>query len=127
MFGIVNWLLTRKCNLKCEYCGLVHEAKVKEYPRLCDLYKNEKDCDYIIKCLEKIESDYSYDILADEAIFKLGEIFENIKKNNKKAAEYYKKILLSHPNSIYVSQARKRFRNIKNDLLPEEKNIPKEN
>ena len=56
MFSIVNWLLTRKCNLKCEYCGLVHESEVTEYPRLCDMWKNEKDSNFIIKSLEKIKN-----------------------------------------------------------------------
>ncbi len=55
MYSIINWLLTRKCNLKCEYCGLVHEPKIETYPNLRQLYNDEKDSDYVIKCLEIIK------------------------------------------------------------------------
>ena len=43
MIQIVNWLLTRKCNLSCEYCSIVrnYSDKPKEYPNMEYYYKNE--------------------------------------------------------------------------------------
>jgi len=40
---IVNWLLTRKCNLKCDYCAIVkdYEGMPSEYPPMSHYIKNE--------------------------------------------------------------------------------------
>lgn len=53
---IVNWLLTRKCNLKCEYCAIVknYKGKPDEYPDMAHYLKNEMDPDRVIRGLEAI-------------------------------------------------------------------------
>jgi len=40
---IVNWLLTRRCNLKCDYCAIVkdYEGMPEEYPPMSHYIKNE--------------------------------------------------------------------------------------
>jgi len=55
--NITNWLLTRKCNLKCEYCRIVknYDNQPKEYPPMSWYYKNEMDTETVIKGLEKIK------------------------------------------------------------------------
>ncbi|MFW9871820.1 MAG: radical SAM protein [Candidatus Thorarchaeota archaeon] len=50
---IVNWLLTRKCNLECDYCAIVknYKNKPKEYPDMKHYFKNEMSTDYVIDVL----------------------------------------------------------------------------
>jgi len=65
--------------------------------------------------LEKIVSQYGEDILADDAIFQLGEIYELHLNDKEKAAEYYKKILFEYKGSLLTVEARKRFRALRGD------------
>jgi tetratricopeptide (TPR) repeat protein len=63
--------------------------------------------------LEELLKYYPDDILADDALFRLGNIYENHLMNREKAAEYYKKILFEHKGSLYTEESRKRFRSIR--------------
>ena len=56
--------------------------------------------------------DYGDDILADNALFILGEIYENKFNDPDKAKECYKKILFEHSGSLFVVEARKRYRRL---------------
>jgi tetratricopeptide (TPR) repeat protein len=67
--------------------------------------------------LEEIIQRYSYDLLADDSAFLLAELYERKLNNKEKAQEYYKRILTEHPDSIYVVEARKRFRDLRGDSL----------
>jgi len=51
---IVNWLLTRKCNLDCDYCAIVknYSGKPEKYPDMKHYIKNEMSTSYVIKCLK---------------------------------------------------------------------------
>ena len=69
--------------------------------------------------LEELLKYYSEDILADDALFQLGDIYENQLNDKEKAAEYYKRILFNYKGSLYVVEARKRFRALRGDK-PEE-------
>ncbi len=55
-------------------------------------------------------TDYSSDILADDALFMLGELYEKNFKNLPKANEYYEKLILDYSASLYVTEARKRLK-----------------
>ena len=66
-----------------------------------------------ITFLEELLDVYGSDILADDALFELGNIYENHLLNSDKAGEYYKKILFEHKDSLYTAEARKRYQNIK--------------
>jgi tetratricopeptide (TPR) repeat protein len=66
-----------------------------------------------IKELEELLYYYPDDILADDAIFQLGDIYENHLYNKEKAAEYYRDILFNHKGSLYSEECRKRFQKIK--------------
>ena len=70
--------------------------------------------------LRKIEADYYYDILADDAIYLLADIYQNILKDYNKAQLLYEMILLDFKGSIYISEARKRYRDIRGDNLEKE-------
>jgi tetratricopeptide (TPR) repeat protein len=70
--------------------------------------------------LELIVSNYRDDILADDAVFQLGDIYEHHLNDREKAAEYYKKILFDYKGSLLTVEARKRFRAIRGDAAAEE-------
>ena len=61
---------------------------------------------------------YKNDILADDAIFQLGDIYENHLLNNDKAAEYYRTILFDFKGSLYTEEARKRYQNHRGSTTP---------
>jgi tetratricopeptide (TPR) repeat protein len=60
---------------------------------------------------------YSEDILADDAMFKLADLNEYHFKNKDKAKELYQQLLEKYPASLYVVEARKRFRKLRGDLI----------
>ncbi len=55
MIRIVNWLLTRRCNLNCEYCAIVkdYHNKPEEYPDMKHYHKNEMSATMVINALAK--------------------------------------------------------------------------
>jgi hypothetical protein len=65
-----------------------------------------------LSLLDEIVKDYSGDLLADDALFMEAEIYQYRLKDTDKAAAAYKKILFDYSGSIYVSEARKRYREL---------------
>ena len=67
--------------------------------------------------LQKILNEYPEDILADDAYFLQGEIYERQLANKDKAMEIYREFLNKFPGSVYSAEARKRFRNLRGDFI----------
>lgn len=65
--------------------------------------------------LEKVIELYAMDILADNAIFSLAELYQIELNDQEKAKELYQKLIFDHPGSLYVAEARKRFRALRGD------------
>ena len=57
------------------------------------------------------------DILADDAHYFLAELYTNKLNNIEKAKEYYQKIIFEYPSSIYLVDARKKFRKLRGDEI----------
>jgi len=56
MIQIVNWLLTRKCNLNCDYCAIVKDYEMPiSYPSIKHYIKNEMSTKVIIDALAKFK------------------------------------------------------------------------
>jgi tetratricopeptide (TPR) repeat protein len=70
--------------------------------------------------LEELLKYHKEDILADDALFQLGDIYENNLGDKDKASEFYKTILFDFKGSLYSVEARKRFRAIRGDSTAEE-------
>lgn len=70
--------------------------------------------------LKEITTRYAYDLLGDDALFLLAELDE--KKLNKvdEAEELYKKMLTQYPGSIYVDEARERYRELRGEVPAQE-------
>jgi len=54
---IVNWLLTRRCNLKCDYCAIVRDYNLKpgSYLPLSHYIKNEMSTEFVLEGLKKLK------------------------------------------------------------------------
>ncbi len=57
------------------------------------------------------------DILADDAHYNLAELYLNQLNNIEKAKEYYQAIIFEYPSSIYLVDARKKFRQLRGDQI----------
>lgn len=79
--------------------------------------KQELNFENAVKELLIVADDFSDDILADDALFNLAEIYQYYFNDEEKAAEYYKRILFDHPGSLYVIEARKRYRRIRGEKI----------
>jgi tetratricopeptide (TPR) repeat protein len=64
-----------------------------------------------------IIQDYGDDIIGDDAMFNLAELNEYQFKNAEKAKELYQQLLVKYPGSLYVVEARKRFRKLRGDSI----------
>lgn len=60
---------------------------------------------------------YSDDLYGDDAQFKLAELYEKKLLDKEKAKTSYQEVLTKYPGSIYVVEARKRYRNLRGDNL----------
>ncbi len=66
---------------------------------------------------QKIVEFYSDGILADDAHFALGELYENTLNEPEKAKTHYEKIIYNYQDSYYFPQARKNFRRLRGDAI----------
>ncbi|MCD8529060.1 MAG: tetratricopeptide repeat protein [Chitinophagales bacterium] len=87
------------------------------YYKQAQIALNNKKYDEALNNLKKIETNYADGILADNAIFMIGDIYENYLKDENKAMEYYKKIITDHTDSVLLVEARKRYRTLRGDEL----------
>jgi tetratricopeptide (TPR) repeat protein len=74
-----------------------------------------RDYETAIDYLVRIPQEYKDGILVDNAIFKMDEIYEQRLGDSKKAMELYEKILFEHTGSLFIVEARKRFRRLRGD------------
>lgn len=82
--------------------------KGKIYQRM---HKYEK----AIECYKYIEDNYYDDVLADNAVFAMADIYHNILDDKQQAMELYKQVMIDFPDSIYKMEARLRFRVLRGD------------
>lgn len=78
----------------------------------------KKDYQLAIAPLKKIAEDGKTDLWADDAVFMLGDIYENHLDDKASAQAWYQKIITDYPSSLWISDARKRFRILRGDVLP---------
>ena len=69
------------------------------------------------RLLKEVIEKYGDQLLADDAVFQLAELYEYYLKDISQAMEYYQKILRDYSDSLYVVQARNRYRALRGDNL----------
>jgi tetratricopeptide (TPR) repeat protein len=81
-------------------------------------YKIEKDRQHYDKAagyLQQIVDNYSTDILGDNALFYLGDLYQNFFKDQEKAKTFYEKVILDYKDSTFTVEARKRYRKLRGE------------
>lgn len=73
--------------------------------------------------LQQIVNDFSYESLADDALYELAELYNYQLNNKEQAKALYKQMIVDHPGSIYVEEARKKFRELR-EMYPDEETQP---
>ena len=81
------------------------------------LFNKEEQYESTITNLEKIITMDAEGILVDDSLYELAELYNTKLNQPEKAQEYYQKIIFEHPSSIYVVDARKKFRKLRGDNI----------
>lgn len=66
--------------------------------------------------LTAIMDHHGHDLLGDNAVYELARLEETVFENKDRAMELYRKLLLEHQGSLFVVEARKRFRELRGDF-----------
>ena len=83
--------------------------------RKAKIYEMKNSIDSAIAYYQQIATRFSYEIYGDDALYKLGKLYETKKKDPEKAMSFYKQIITSYGNSIYVFDARVRYRKLRGE------------
>jgi len=60
---------------------------------------------------------YPYDIFGDDALFLRGRLAEERFRDKDKAMAFYEQLMFDYPGSLFVVDARKRYRSLRGDIL----------
>ena len=75
----------------------------------------QKNFNDAVAPLKKIVDDHPNNLWADDAIFMLGDLYENHLNNKEQAKTFYQKVITDYPGSLWINEARKRFRLLRGD------------
>jgi tetratricopeptide (TPR) repeat protein len=75
----------------------------------------QKSYNEAVAPLKKIADEHPFNLWADDAVFMLGDIYENHLNNKEQAKVFYQKIITNYPGSLWINEARKRFRLLRGD------------
>lgn len=92
-----------------------HTLVDEVYFRKAQVFEKRGDYENAVELYEKVATDYKYDILADNALYKLGLLYEYHLNDKESAMNAYQTLLLEYQGSIYTVEARKRYRMLRGD------------
>lgn len=75
----------------------------------------QKEYAEAVPLLKEIANEHSFDLWADDAVFMLADIYENHLSDKEQAKVYYQKIITDYAGSLWINEARKRFRVLRGD------------
>jgi tetratricopeptide (TPR) repeat protein len=81
------------------------------------MYIRSNRLDQAVDNLQTIIDNFSSDLWADDALFILADLYETKLNQPEKAIELYQKIINDYSDSLYIIEARKRFRQLRGDKL----------
>lgn len=94
-----------------------HSLTDEIYFQKANIYERMGQFDKAVENLQIIVGNPQYDILSDDALFKLAYIYEENLQDKDKAQQLYNDLLVKHQGSIYMAEARKRFRKLRGDSI----------
>ncbi len=81
------------------------------------MYIHSNQLDQAVVNLQTIIDNFSSDLWGDDALFILADLYETKLNQPEKAIELYQKIINDYSDSLYIIEARKRFRQLRGDKL----------
>ena len=87
------------------------------YYKKAEIYKRTNKFEEAAKMYQNIVEFYPSDLYADDALFKEAELYEKYLNDKEKAKTLYQDMLVKYPGSVYVVNARKRFRELRGDTI----------
>lgn len=87
------------------------------YYKKADIYKRTNRYAEAAKMYENILEFYPTELYGDDALFKEAELYERYLNDKEKAKQLYQDILTKYPGSIYVVDARRRYRDLRGDIV----------
>ncbi|GHA64275.1 tetratricopeptide repeat protein [Pontibacter akesuensis] len=94
-----------------------HSLTDEIYFQKATLYERSGEFAKAVESLQKITGNPQYDILSDDALYRMAFILEENLGEKDKAQQLYNELLVKHQGSIYAAEARKRFRKLRGDKL----------
>lgn len=91
-----------------------HSLTDEIYMKKAKIYFDLDSIELALENYKKIETDWKFDIQADDAIFNSAKIYEETLNDEIEAMNLYHKLITDFSSSIYAAEARFRFREIKN-------------
>ncbi|MGV3540055.1 MAG: tetratricopeptide repeat protein [Rufibacter sp.] len=102
-------------SLLVKYPG--HSLTDEIYFRKAELLQQTGQFEAAAQNLQRIIENPKYDILSDDALYLLAKLNEENLKQPDKAQEFYNQLLVKHPGSVFVAEARKRLRKLRGDKV----------
>jgi tetratricopeptide (TPR) repeat protein len=99
--------------IKFKFHSLFDEA----YYKKAEIYIKKGLNDSAVVYYKKIMTEYPNDILGDDATYNLAVMYEEVYHDKQQAMDTYEKLMTNYPGSIYVVEARKRFRALRGDAV----------
>lgn len=87
------------------------------YYKKAEIYKRTTRYVEAAKMYENILEFYPTELYGDDALFKEAELYERYLNDKEKAKQLYQDVLTKYPGSIYVVDARKRYRDLRGDIV----------
>ncbi|GAA0891983.1 tetratricopeptide repeat protein [Fulvivirga kasyanovii] len=109
-------------DMREEYAG--HSLSDELLWKEAEIQKKLGHFDIAISLLQQIVDKYDDDILSDDAYFTIGSIYDRQLNDAEKAMEIYRTFLTKYPGSVYVAEARKRFRQLRGDYNALDERLP---
>lgn len=106
--AILDTLLAKHRSESIEDEALLMQAK---------LFEKQKQFEKAAENYQKIISFFPWDVLIDDALFHLAELYSNQLAQPDKAKELYERIIFNHADSIFFVEARKKFRKLRGDAI----------
>jgi hypothetical protein len=96
--------------------GLYHSLDDEVLYSKAGIYRHEKKYLTADTLYAEIVKDYPDDILADNALFSRAELQAGALNNKAKAMELFERLMIDYPGSLFATEARKRFRQLRGDF-----------
>lgn len=93
--------------------SIIDEALYKQ----AEIFEKQHDYQKAVNNYLKIADVYQDDILADNAHFRLGEIYRVHLNLPEEAKTHYEAIIFNHADSIFFTEARKQYRKLRGDVI----------